>query len=302
MDTKKISFIIPVYNTKNYLTRCLDSILAQKYDNLQVVLVNDGSTDGSDEIIKEYVSKYKNFYSVQQTNKGVGAARNAGLELANGDYICFVDSDDFIYPDFCNYMIQIIGSSDVAIAGRDKYMDEIYISEKKALQVMELDSVTAMRCFFEGKYNTRSVCGRLIRRSCVQDMRFIEGHVFEEIRYSVDLFLRANKVVVADKVLYSYRMRNGSIMSSDIEKQVRDLALSVKYIFDSVRQTEIYFRCKSEFMSWLFLAITRNMKLFVEKDLSSSVYKEAARILHQIYEEADGKVYREFGEINVNSK
>ena len=107
METKKtlISIIVPVYNTEKYIERCLDSIMKQDYPNFEVILVNDGSTDESGIIIQKYKEKYKNISYIKQENKGVGAARNAGIKVAKGDYISFVDSDDLIMEDYCSHLL-----------------------------------------------------------------------------------------------------------------------------------------------------------------------------------------------------
>lgn len=111
METKKtlISIIVPVYNTEKYIERCLDSIMKQDYPNFEVILVNDGSTDESGIIIQKYKEKYKNISYIKQENKGVGAERNAGIKVAKGDYISFVDSDDLIMEDYCSHLLSIIG-------------------------------------------------------------------------------------------------------------------------------------------------------------------------------------------------
>ena len=114
METKKtlISIIVPVYNTEKHIERCLDSIMKQDYPNFEVILVNDGSTDESGIIIQKYKEKYKNISYIKQENKGVGAARNAGIKVAKGDYISFVDSDDFIMEDYCSHLLSIIGDAE----------------------------------------------------------------------------------------------------------------------------------------------------------------------------------------------
>ena len=122
METKKtlISIIVPVYNTEKYIECCLDSIMKQDYPNFEVILVNDGSTDESGIIIQKYKEKYKNISYIKQENKGVGAARNAGIKVAKGDYISFVDSDDLIMEDYCSHLLSIIGDADIVVAGREK--------------------------------------------------------------------------------------------------------------------------------------------------------------------------------------
>ena len=100
---KKISVIVPIYNVEKYIKRCLDSILMQKYQNLELILINDGSTDNVEEIIKTYIEKYPNIIKyIKKENTGLSDTRNTGMEIATGDYIMFVDSDDYISQNLLN--------------------------------------------------------------------------------------------------------------------------------------------------------------------------------------------------------
>ena len=113
---KKISIIVPIYNIEKYLPRCLESILAQTYKNIEVILVDDGSVDNSGMIADTYARNDQRIIVIHQVNKGVSAARNAGLDLATGDYIGFVDGDDYIEPDMYEILMRIIDEQQVDIA------------------------------------------------------------------------------------------------------------------------------------------------------------------------------------------
>ncbi|MCF0136415.1 MAG: glycosyltransferase [Lachnospiraceae bacterium] len=293
-----VSVIVPVYNSKETLKRCFDSILNQRDCQIELIIVDDGSYDGSSLLIDEYSARHSCIKVIHQPNLGVGAARNAGLSLATGEFLCFVDSDDFIYPTFCKVLCEQIGYNDIAIAGREKYAGMRFISNNTAPHTIYCNGLTAIKYLLEGKYNTRSVCGRLIRKDLLSSISFVEGHVFEEVRYSVDMFSRSDKVVIVDQMLYSYRMREGSIMTSNENRQVLDLALMCRYVFDVLTQACLLPECRDEFTSWLFLAIARNMKLFADQDISVDLYKEAARILYSVYEENQGQTYKEYGEVS----
>ena len=112
---KKISIIVPIYNSETYLRRCLISLINQKYNNLEIILVNDGSTDNSLSICKEYEKKDSRIKLINQLNKGVAHTRNIGLDVATGDYITFVDSDDFIDKNMYSELIENIDSCDIAV-------------------------------------------------------------------------------------------------------------------------------------------------------------------------------------------
>ena len=113
---KKISIIVPIFNIEKYLSRCLDSILEQTYKNLEVILVDDGSVDNSGMIADKYARKDQRIKVIHQVNQGVSAARNTGIDLATGDYIGFVDGDDYIEPDMYEILMRIIEEQQVDIA------------------------------------------------------------------------------------------------------------------------------------------------------------------------------------------
>ena len=115
----KISIIIPVYNVEKYLHECLDSIINQTFKDLEIICVDDGSTDKSSEILEEYEQKDKRFTVISQPNKGVSAARNRGMQQAKGKYIMFVDSDDYVHPRFYELLLQALKEEGADIAGCD---------------------------------------------------------------------------------------------------------------------------------------------------------------------------------------
>lgn len=284
----KVSIIIPIYNTEKYLKRCLDSVFGQDYDNIEVILVDDGSTDGSSDIIKEYLQQHNNAILIKQENGGVGAARNAGLAVATGEYLCFVDSDDFIYPDFCSYLLGIIGDADIAVAGRNKYINDVYVKSKTASSIIYATPVEAINLMLEAKYNTRPAWGKLYKRDTIRDVRFVQGHIFEEIRYSADTFLASKKIVFANKDLYSYRIREGSIMTSNKDRHIRDLTLSYEHVYRLLCEKDVFNECEDAFRQWLVRLVMYNLNLFFEHDVDVEIYKQSAKVLLDIYLEVGG--------------
>ena len=108
MSSPLISVIVPVYNKKKYLRRCLECLLGQDYKNLEIILVDDGSTDGSSEVIREFSQRYGIIRSFFQKNSGAASARNYGMRVAKGEYLCFVDSDDYVFDNYISYMYKIL--------------------------------------------------------------------------------------------------------------------------------------------------------------------------------------------------
>ena len=143
---KKISIIVPIYNIEKYLPRCLDSILAQTYKNLEVILVDDGSVDNSGMIADKYARKDQRIKVIHQVNQGVSVARNTGIDLATGDYIGFVDGDDYIEPDMYEILMRIIDEQQVDIAHCGYQMvypskTEYYYNTKKKIKMNREEGV-----------------------------------------------------------------------------------------------------------------------------------------------------------------
>ena len=166
-----ISLVIPIYNTKAYLKDCLDSVLAQTLPDLQIILVDDGSTDGSPAIAQAYAKQDKRIEVYRQTHAGQSAARNLGLTYAKGEYIAFVDADDTLAPDWCAKHL-------AAIEGVD-YVQSGYTRSGRHLAPATNHQFT-------------SPCMRLYRRQAIDGMRFIEGMIYEDVIWSVDLWRRGS--------------------------------------------------------------------------------------------------------------
>ena len=161
-----ISFIVPIYNAEQYLPACLDSLLGQTVRDLQIILVDDGSTDGSLAVAQRYAAQDTRIETYVQSHAGQSAARNKGLTYAKGDYLAFVDADDTIDANWCATMLQAIEGVDYVQSG---YND------------------TKIPCH---RYQFTSPCMRLYRRSAIEKLRFTEGMIYEDVIWSVDLWMR----------------------------------------------------------------------------------------------------------------
>lgn len=285
-----ISIIVPIYNTEKYLDRCLNSIIKQDYLNLEAILVNDGSTDNSESIVKNYMERYDHIRYIKQENKGIGAARNAGVQIAKGNFISFVDSDDVIMPQYCSYLLSIIGDADIAVAGREKYIEDIYEKSKTPSKIITVSGVEAFKYQLLGIYNARPAWGKLYTREIVEKNSFQESCIFEEVRYSAETFLKANKVVFADKDLYSYRARPNSIMTSNEEQRVKEFPIALEYVYEMLIKKGFYHECELEFKIWLISAIVQNTKLYCRKDIDDEIFKKYTDILVDLYDKTNGIV------------
>ena len=204
-----ISIIVPIYNAERYLEACLDSLLSQSEKELQILLVDDGSTDGSLAIAKEYAAKDTRVEVFHQSNAGQSAARNVGLRHAKGEFIAFVDADDSLAPEWCETHLKETAGSDYVQSGYQRILNGI--AGKTQLP--------------KHRYQFTSPCMRLYRREAIQDLRFEEGMIYEDVLWSVDLWLSGARCRMIDYCGYRYTANPHSTTSQrhpEAEKRVFD--------------------------------------------------------------------------------
>jgi len=206
---KKISVIIPVYNTEEYLERCINSVLNQEFQDLEIILVNDGSTDSSAEICNSYACKYNKISVFHKANGGSSEARNMGIENATGEYITFVDSDDYIKPDMYKKLYNNAKIYNSDITGYDEKVNRIIIHTEDLL----------MRYFLKGEV---SVCKRIFSIKLFDDFRFKTGVTSEDVLASYQLFSKAKKYLEIPGDYYIIETGNISVSRSKFRKS--DLA------------------------------------------------------------------------------
>ncbi len=223
-----ISVIVPVYNVEPFLDRCMQSILRQTYRNLEIILVDDGSTDASAQLCDDYARKDGRVKVLHKTNGGLSDARNAGLELASGAYIGYVDSDDWIEPDMYEQMHRACVENNARIAVC-RYFNEYRDRTESggSGSVVPLSREELLKIYIGGHdsyiiYN--SVWSKLFARELVQGMVFPKGRNSEDILYTTRAFCKADRAVYLDSSFYHYvRDREGSIMNAaGAERMFRD--------------------------------------------------------------------------------
>jgi len=211
----KISIIIPLYNVVPYIRPCLDSVLAQTYHNLEIILINNGSTDGSTEIAESYADKDPRIVYLYQHNSGVSAARNQGLKLATGEYLAFVDADDTVEPDLIAYLYDNLTKNSADLASTTHKPSAHF---KGALTTEH-----ALQQLFLEQHLTFHLWSKLYKRSLWDGITFPEGHIYEDVATMVQIFAKCTKIHLAHKNLYHYRRREGSYVTTPKPSQFADL-------------------------------------------------------------------------------
>ena len=210
-----ISVIVPVYNVAAWLPRCVDSVLAQTYQNLEILLIDDGSTDASGEICDAYAEKDPRIRVIHKKNGGLSSARNAGLDVSNGQYLGFVDSDDWIEPEMYAEMLALMVRNEAQLVCAGRYDVAGETGEKTTgLCPKRQASVTGEELagmIFLWDHCDSSACDKLYRRELFDGIRYPEGKTCEDVPVTYRLALKAHRAVLCDKPLYNYFHRSGSI-------------------------------------------------------------------------------------------
>lgn len=249
MGEKKISVVIPVYNTEKYLETCLKSIVNQTWENLEIILVDDGSRDQSGEICDAYAKKDSRIVVVHKENGGLSSARNAGICAATGDYIGFVDSDDWISETMYEHLIQALehtGAS-VAVCGM-KEMETYVKTDIPCGEETLLSAREAVGGFFNRQIS-ESVCDKLYKKSLFESLRFPEGEINEDTVVAYRILADCGQAVQVDSREYFYRKRQGSITKSGysdkfrmVEKHLEEIRKLVEESYpDAVDEMKYFF-------------------------------------------------------------
>jgi glycosyltransferase involved in cell wall biosynthesis len=210
-----ISIIVPINNLEMYMEKCVESILNQTLTNIEVILVNDGSTDRSGEICEEFAQKDSRVKVIQQEYKGVNSARNAGLSTARGEFIGFVDGDDRIDVNMYTtlYKLCLDSESDIGICKLGREISGSIINGDSNELVQEFDHIESMKQLFKGVLYRFSLCNKLFNKKCFKNVTFPEGRIHEDLSTTYKLFANGNKAIFSNYIGYIYIKRENSILT-----------------------------------------------------------------------------------------
>lgn len=268
----KVSVIIPVYNVEKYLRKCIDSVLAQDYSDYEILLIDDGSTDKSGGICDEYANKYSKVKVFHQENKGLGGARNTGIDNATGEYIIFLDSDDYIESCTLSTLMNKaeVNSTDLVI-----YNMRTVTTDGKIIRESELnlpDGVFNISICKELIFATISAWSKLYKRDLFikNNIKFPERYWFEDIWIAFDIFICAERVVKCDEILYNYVMRSDSIMNSDKIKRNLEIIKAFNKVRISLQQKNVWdkFYNEIEYIAINNIYIGTSIRILLHDDKS----------------------------------
>ena len=240
MHTALVSIIVPIYNVEKYLDRCIESIVKQSYLNLEIILVDDGSPDACPEICDKWANIDSRIKVVHKENGGASSARNAGLDIAKGEYICFVDSDDWIEPTYYSTVIPFMQEYNAEIACVGRYdVDSINMEKKIGLcpSLMRVcSSVEILKKILVWDECDSSVCDKVFLSNLWKNIRFPVGVISEDTAVLYRLIDYASRILMIDEPMYNYFHRNGSVTTSYLLSKIMHLPMLaddiLKYMMD----------------------------------------------------------------------
>lgn len=234
-----ISIIIPVYNTEEFLLRCAESVMGQEYENIEIILIDDGSTDRSGGICDQLAERDNRIVVIHKNNGGQSSARNLGIQRSHGKYISFVDSDDVIDREYTAYLYRLlcVNDADMAICRIAHFNqgDTIRFSSKGGERL--LDSTTATQEMFYQYSWLESPCNKLYKRELFDDLSFDENHRFEDSILMPRLFGKCEKIVYGESEKYAYIHRKNSTTTSKYSREQLDILWATEDLYRQYENT-----------------------------------------------------------------
>ncbi len=235
-----ISVIVPVYNVEQYLPRCVDSILAQTYENLEILLVDDGSRDSSGALCDDYARRDKRIRVIHKENGGLSSARNAGIDVAHGEYLAFIDSDDYLEPDAYALLLELAQAENVLLVCGGRYD----VSSATGARTLGLCPVRRERIsaqeflgrIFLWDHCDSVVADKLFHASLFRQVRFPVGMICEDVAVMYRIILPLEAVALLDRPVYNYFHRPGSITTAAVSEKTFHFSQHTAQIYPYIRE------------------------------------------------------------------
>ena len=289
-----ISIVVPVYNVEKYLSRCLETLLNQTYPKLEIILVNDGSTDNSGAICDNYGKKDKRIKVIHQSNKGLSGARNTGIGYAKGEYLGFVDSDDWIELNMFEVMLKTAIETNVQV---------IECKLQKAHNKLDHNSLSISRdVHIENrvealtriiKNQSFSVWRRLYKTQLVKDILFVQGKNSEDVYYTLEVFDRINKIAYVNDELYSYFIGGVSITRGGYRLKTLDTVDAALHLANKINkdETDVALRAHSNsFLLTILLYNYKSLNLYSTLDPKKKYRKRIKKLIRDNYDNSSPKI------------
>lgn len=268
-----ISVIVPVYNEINNLKRCITSICKQTYKDIEIIIVDDGSTDGSSELCDRLSLEDDRIVVIHKENGGLSSARNKGIEIAKGDFLGFVDSDDWISEDMYEHLIMLQKKYDGDVCQVNYYQTSKFVLYKESNEAVEVydDKIEILEKYLkDGMKPIKSypVWTKLYKKSCFDSIRFPVGQLYEDVVTNYDILANANRYVVSNKVGYFYFIKRDSITRGKFTKRDLDyVKVGLQIIERTENMQELYKLGEMTYGRFNFMCLCKMLKYDVDEDI-----------------------------------
>ena len=234
----KVSIIVPVYNVEKYIDKCINSILNQTFKDFELILVDDGSTDSSGDICDKYREIDDRVIVIHKENGGLSSARNIGLKYSKGQYIGFIDGDDYVEKDMYKKLYSVCkdNNCEISICKFGHEVDGKYIGTQEDEYIKIMNNYEGMEELFRGVLYRFSSCNKLYKATIFKDITFPEGRIHEDLSTTYKLFSNANKVAYINYAGYIYVKRSNSILTSKYNKKRLDAFIGWNEILDFINR------------------------------------------------------------------
>ena len=306
-----ISVIVPIYNVEKYLNKCIESIINQSYSNLEIILVDDGSEDSSGIMCDSYILKDKRIKVIHKENGGLSDARNVGLDKAKGEYIVFIDSDDWIDEKMIEILYNIIkkNNSDISICDYFLAYNEEIQTQKEDIEIINLSNIEALKTIYDKDLGVCMIVAwnKLYKRNLFKDdIRYPYGKIHEDEFTTYKLLYKAEKISYTNQKMYYYRQRENSITSSFNKKRLDCLEAfdeRVKYMKYIVKNEYLYRKTLREYYGLIISIYFKYEKFYGnDKKTLKELKKKSLKVFMETKIQWSAKQKIIFGSFIINPK
>jgi glycosyltransferase involved in cell wall biosynthesis len=278
-----ISVIVPVYNVDNYIRRCLESLVNQTYKNLEIIIVNDGSNDNSEQICYEFAEQDTRVKVIKQENGGVSKARNTGLDIAKGEYIGFVDADDFVDIEMYEILLKnaVKYSAEISCCPLEKTKTLYPNSDRvPSRQLCILEGIDGIKAFLKQSLLGFNVVNKLFKKGILTHKFNISLRIAEDACFLFESVINSNRIVYTQETTYFYYMRDGSATKSGFDRRMLDTVVFSNYVFNVISKK--YPQYLSYAYAFVFNQYFATLNLMIFYNCDKDFLKEKSNISNRM--------------------
>ena len=301
MNFELISVVVPVYNVEAYLDDFMQSVLAQTYTNLEIILVDDGSKDTSGKKCDWWMKQDARIKVIHQKNKGVSEARNTGLKYVTGEYISFVDPDDLLHPKMYEFLWKALKETDseISLCREESFTEKYEFEKMDQVRIQEVNDKKAFLKHFSDEWSVPNVVvwNKLYKKEVIGDNTFIPGTGSEDYFFNIDVMKNIHKVVRIENKLYGYRQRKGSLVRSQALDVSKDQIAALCYLKKNIEEENMP-DVQREYEAYLLRRLARfRLQLQLQGQKNAQIYTK--KVFYDEYKIIDKNILDKTQKINM---